>query len=231
MINFTKQEDVSTRSRRSDEELGMRKLICPMLRKAYPGSRIIHELPLRYSSNRIDMAAVTNDSIISVEIKSSKDVIDRLEYQVRAFLPICTKVIVALAPKWNKKLPDTEIVKPGSKTLISNLTETQSILKRIGGHIETWTVCHETSLIDITDGGWLTSLTPWSSRMLDMLWRKELEEIADVHRVSIPKRASHAVIRDSCEAMMSGSEVRKAVCSALRRRSAFDKASDPPMLA
>ena len=44
---------------RSDEELQMRALIVPELRKRYPSGRIIHELPLRYSTSRIDLAAVT----------------------------------------------------------------------------------------------------------------------------------------------------------------------------
>jgi hypothetical protein len=84
---------------RSGEELAMRALIVPELRKRYPSARIIHELPLRYSSNRIDLAAVTETEIISVEIKSSRDSLDRLEGQLRAFQPISARIITALAPK------------------------------------------------------------------------------------------------------------------------------------
>ena len=90
---------------RSSEELEMRALIVPELRKRYPSARIIHELPLRYSTNRIDLAAVTEDEIVTVEIKSSRDVVDRLERQLREFAPISSRLICALAPKWNEKLP------------------------------------------------------------------------------------------------------------------------------
>ena len=60
---------------RSSEELAMRDLVVPELRRRWPTARIIHELPTRYSSNRIDLAAVTESAIIGVEIKSSRDVI------------------------------------------------------------------------------------------------------------------------------------------------------------
>ena len=53
----------------------MRALIVPELRKRWPAARIVHELPLRYSTRRIDLAAITETEIISVEIKSSKGTI------------------------------------------------------------------------------------------------------------------------------------------------------------
>lgn len=214
------------RAGRSDEEMAMRDLIVPRLRHTYPSARIVHELPLRYSSNRIDLAAVTESQIIAVEIKSSRDVIDRLEAQVRAFLPVTSKIIVALAPKWNPQLPTLEVPGKGHVSYVAQYSETQALLRRIGGHVETWTVCAESAAVEVTEGGWRTSEAPWATQMLDMLWRNELEAIAHRHRICIPKRASHIVIRNACEEMMTGREVRAAVCSALRGRAAFDKASD-----
>lgn len=216
---------MARRPGRSDEELEMRDLIVPKLRLAHPSARIIHELPLRYSSNRIDLAAVTEDAIVAVEIKSSRDVMDRLESQIRAFQPVCSKVIVALAPKWN---PKAEMVweQRGARTVgVYRYSATQDLIKAIGG-VETWTVCAETKTVEATSGTWVGNKASWATAMLDMLWRDELEMIAVKHRVSIPKRASHIVIRDACEELMTGREVRRAVCHALRTRKAFDKASD-----
>lgn len=96
--------EVVTRRFRSEEEGQMRVIVEQHLRQRWPGARIIHEFPLRYSSRSLDMAAILPSEIIAVEIKSSKDVIDRLENQLRAFAPICTRIMVALAPKWNEKL-------------------------------------------------------------------------------------------------------------------------------
>ena len=88
---------------------------------------------------------------------------------------------------------------------VAQYSETQELLRR--SDIETWTVCADAGLIDVTDGGWRSSSTPWSSQLLDMLWRSELDAIASRHRVVVPKRASHAVLRNACEEVMTGREV------------------------
>ena len=92
----------------------MRAIMAQHLRDMYPSARIIHELPLRYSSRRIDLAAVTRAGIVAVEIKSSRDTPERLEAQLRGFGPIVTKLIVALAPKWLAPPPvKTRVVRSG----------------------------------------------------------------------------------------------------------------------
>lgn len=55
-----------------------------MLRGAFPDARIIHELVLRQGGCRIDLAAVTPDRLICVEVKSERDVLTRLPDQVEA---------------------------------------------------------------------------------------------------------------------------------------------------
>jgi hypothetical protein len=214
---------------RSSEELEMRALVTPELRKRYPTARIIHELPLRYSTNRIDLAAVTATEIISVEIKSSKDVIDRLEGQLRGFLPISSRLIVALAPKWNLQLPMLETkVKHGTQ-YTPQFTETQGIIGRVSSGIEVWTVDTSAKSIDVTHGGAYRASRPWLSEMLDMLHVSELSEIASRHRICVPKRATHESISRDCCDLMTGREIVKSVCWALRNRNAFDRASDPPL--
>lgn len=193
----------------------MRGLIVPRLRQDYPDARIVHELPLRYSSNRIDLAAVTPDQIIAVEVKSSRDEMRRLERQVRAFQPVSSKVIVALAPKWLKPR--------GKKTAQESA---QDILLRCG-RVETWAVCAQALTLDKVDGGWHVQSAPWSAQLLDILWRAELEAIADQYSVIVPRRRpSHAILRDACEAALTGRQIRSAVCAALRARVAFGRASD-----
>lgn len=55
-----------------------------MLRGAFPDARVIHELVLRQGGCRIDLAAVTPDRLICVEVKSERDVLTRLPEQVEA---------------------------------------------------------------------------------------------------------------------------------------------------
>lgn len=219
---------------RSPEELRMRELVVPHLREMYPTARIIHELPLRFSSNRIDLAAVTETEIIAVEIKSSRDVIDRLENQIRAFSPIVSRMIVALAPKWNVSLPLIEEERPdGGKRWRAQYTETQQIINRIGG-CEVWTVDATTGLVDRTKTWATRPPAPWGAEMLHMLHVVEIAEVAGRHRI-IPdgprsKKPNHLDYVKACARRMTGDEIAAAVCRALRRRDAFDRASDPPMI-
>ena len=218
--------------RRSAEEGAMRALCIAELRKRYPDARIIQELPLRYSSNRIDLAAVTPDKIVSLEIKSSRDVADRLEDQIRAFIPVSHRIIVALAPCWLPK-PEyrTERRRFGTAYLVNNETPAQAALRRIGAPmmIETWTCCHEAG-ISGNDREWACRDSyPWPVKMLDVLWVSELKEIATRHRVSVDKRTPHLKLVAACCDVMTSREIVTAVCRALRGRDAFDKLSDPPV--
>lgn len=219
---------------RSSEELAMRDLVVPELRKRYPSARIIHELPLRYSSNRIDLAAVTEAEIVSVEIKSSVDVADRLEAQLRAFLPVSSRLIVALAPKWNEKLPYevSEHVVGGVKvtTHSPRYTPVQAILNRLSlPHREVWTVSAEAGTIDVTDSSYRSNL-PWLAQMLHMLHVEELADIAGRHRCWQGKRPVHLDLVRTCSDLMTGREIIRAVCAALRARDAFAEASDAPIV-
>ncbi|MET4341974.1 hypothetical protein [Bradyrhizobium sp. RT9a] len=214
---------------RSGEELRMRELVVPELRKRWPAARIVHELPLRYSSNRIDLAAVTAGEIVSVEIKSSRDVMDRLEAQLRAFEPISARTIVALAPKWNEQLPMLETKKEFSTSFTPQHTEAQRLIATISSAIEIWTVDADAGTVVVTHGGAYRSARPWLAQMLHMLHVSELVEIAHAHRIAVPKRPTHHTLSgDLCD-LLQGREVVGAVCAALRSRAAFDKASDAPV--
>lgn len=215
---------------RSSEELQMRELIVPELRKRYPSARIIHELPVRYSTNRIDLAAVTETEIISVEIKSSKDVIDRLEAQLRAFQPISARIIVALAPRWNEQLPTLKTeYEGGAIGYREQFTETQQIIRRVGG-IEIWTVDAEAGSVTVTDGDWHRARKPWLAQMLDMLHVAELIDIAHRRRVVVPMRPTHLTLVSALVDMLQGREVAADVCRALRARDAFCEGTDAPIL-
>lgn len=206
----------------------MRALIVPELRKRYPTARIIHELPVRYSTNRIDLAAVTESEIVTVEIKSSRDVMDRLEAQLRAFLPISSRIIAALAPCWNEKLPMLEIKHDYGTGYRQKYTETQEIIRRVGG-VETWTVDAAAGAVTVTDGEWHRGRKPWLAQMLDMLHVSELVHIAARHRIVTAKRPVHLTLVSDLVDMLQGREVVAEVCRALRARDAFWEGSDPPI--
>lgn len=214
---------------RSSEELAMRAIVVPELRRRWPDARIIHELSVRYSTNRIDLAAVTPDEIISVELKSSRDVCDRLEKQLRAFLPISSRVIVALAPKWNADLPMLKTDRGNGITAYTRqFTEAQGIINSVGGHTETWTVDADAGTLNVTQKCYHAN-KPWPAKMLDVLHVSELIEIAASYGCGTGKRPVHAALVSSCADMMTGREIARSVCAALRVRNAFAAESDPPI--
>lgn len=215
---------------RSSEELEMRGLVVPELRKRWPDARIVHEFPLRYSARRIDLAAIRPTEIISVEIKSSRDVADRLEAQLRAFVPISSRVIVALAPKWNEKLPAIMTPVLGGTQYTLQYTPAQRAIRAVNkGEIETWTVDAASGSIYVTENHRAPQRQPWLAQMLDVLHVGELERIAARHRISIGKRSTHRFMRDQCANLMTGREIVAAVCAALRARPAFAAGSDAPI--
>lgn len=222
---------------RSSEERAMRDLIVPKLRAKWPSARIIHELPLRYSTNRIDLAAVTPTEIVSVEIKSSRDVTDRLEAQLLGFLPVSTVVIVAVAPKWVERLPapppEQKVDKSGRRYTVyegAPPTEVERIIAEAErwGTLETWTVDAGTGTIAEVRPSYRPQ-RPWLARMLDMLHVAELVDIAGRHGVWQGNRPVHETLVRLCTEAMTGREIVAAVCAALRARSAFAAESDPPL--
>lgn len=217
---------------RSAEEGQMRDLIVPELRRRWPGARVIHELPLRYSTRRIDLAAVTPDKVVAVEIKSTKDVADRLEAQIRGFAPICSKIIVALAPKHNEKLLSIKVpTRLGTEHRPQYTLAQQAVRRSDCHHREVWTCDAEQGRIEKTDGYGQDNDIPWTGAMLDMLHVQELVIIGEHHRLITPMRRAmpHRSLVRILLGKLNGDEIVAGACWALRARAAFDKASDPPI--
>lgn len=82
----------------SAEEAQMREAVIAWGRDRWPGARVMHELAV--GGARIDLAFVLPDHLIGVEIKSSKDVLDRLDRQLRFFTGSFPELWVAFAPRW-----------------------------------------------------------------------------------------------------------------------------------
>jgi len=217
---------------RSAEEWRMRQLAKAELRARFPRARIVEEFPVRYSTNRIDLAAIQPDGIVGVEIKSSRDTLDRLEAQLRAFEPICGRLIVALAPSFNQKLP-MKPVKYKHKGVshagfASQFTPAQQIVNRLGGRVETWTVDADQGVVEgEVHGNWTT---PHSRRLLDVLHVSELVAIANRRRLPQARRPVHATLAQTCFDLLTGREIIADACAALRARDAFAAGSDDPVL-
>lgn len=216
---------------RSDEELAMRGLMVSMMRTRWPSARIVHELGLRYSTNVIDIAAITEREIIAVEIKSSRDTLERLEKQVRAFAPICAKVIVALAPKWTEAKRGGSTVQNVHARRAKNIERHDALgmLDMVGSHhVAPWLCCAESRRIEAV--GWdgdSRNPFPWPVRMLEMLHVAELQQIALEQRIGVG--STHAKLVAALCSSMPGRDVARSVCFALRMRRSSNAMSDAPI--
>lgn len=70
-----------------------------MMRRRWPGARIIHELQLEQGGVRIDMAAAGEDILAVAEIKSKKDVLKRMVRQLARSRAVASEVWLCVAPK------------------------------------------------------------------------------------------------------------------------------------
>lgn len=170
------------------------------LREVWPSGRIVHELMLRQGGCRIDLAAVTADRLIVVEIKSERDVLDRLKKQ-REEANLVADGFVAV-------LTETHWRKAWEKNHVSILEAAKEDEIRL--HLERGT-------------RHVHAATTNAPARLAMLWASELRTVARTH-----SRCSRqfSIVKAADE--MTGAEVRRAVCAAIRARE-FPRA-DPPIL-
>ena len=217
---------------RSSEELQMRDIVAARLRELWPDARIIHELPLRYSQNRIDVAAVTPDALAVVEIKSSKDDTSRLRAQLRGFEPISTYMICAVAPShWAPATQEVKALKGGGTQYRYTPCETKRIIQdEVGYRCGVWLVSPGEPIV-LEHDHYPARHKACVSRLLDLLHVSELVAIADRHKIQTAKRPNHLDLTNLLNDHLTGATARRECYAALRSRNAFDKASDAPQAA
>jgi hypothetical protein len=174
----------------SEAEERIRMKCVAALRHSFPDARIIHELVLQQYGCRIDLAAVTPNKIIALEVKSERDVLDRLAEQNRQAKLVADAFIVCVA------FP--HLVKA----------------REISGWQHT---CAEDDVLDFINRRHvrMSLKTPCNApARLSMLWADELRLLAK----SGPNATrSHSIL--SASEYMTGNQVRRGVCAALRARS------------
>jgi hypothetical protein len=191
---------------RSSEEFEMRKAIDAWGRQRWASARVVHELVVN-SERRIDMAFIGPDYLVGVEIKSSKDTLDRLSDQMKVFRRHIPLVILAVAPKWRAGLciggVDVFEVDPSAEFPVRGYSYYRQDL----------------------------SVTV---PLLGLLWAQELRNAAI--RLGINSSAKATMIHNIATIAQNatGKEIIREVCTELRARDAFPKSkghppSDPPI--
>lgn len=212
----------------SSDEREIRDAVVARLRELLPSARIVHELNIAgQGSNRIDVAAVTRNAIVAAEIKSKKDKLDRLDTQWPAFLKVSDYLIVAAhekhfvrhRDKWEREDSPGEL-RLNHVLFLNSWSRRKYVwpYPRPAEERGAWT------FDPIRDIQMRFPLN--AGDMLNMLWADELSAECSRHRVAAGARPTRFTMIRQMASMMTGREVREAVCRQLRQRS-FAEADEP----
>jgi hypothetical protein len=192
---------------RSAEELQLRVAAAAWGRQRLPGCRVIHELVC--GERRADLAFVGEKDLIGVEIKSSRDRLDRLEEQLKEYSRYFPEVWLFIAPKWARaaKALSWANIAVGHPDRVEVLRPSKA--KRP----------YRDELV--------------TARMLEWLWVEEAARIANRTQV-IPgpvnnRRYPTANVRKLLARLLTGNEIIREVCRELRARPLVGQMSDPPL--
>jgi hypothetical protein len=196
----------------SQSERDIRQAVVQRARQLWPDARIIHELNVEHGQCRADVAAVTSDTIVLFEIKSERDTLSRLSNQLRHFQPVCHGIIVAAHERWcsGSKYPNCDIDPILRHARCGDLWRYPEPEAKWG--IRAWREP-------------ITTCRPWPHRMLRLLWTEELQALASLRGLKAKRTAGYK-LADELALLLTGQQVEKAVCSALRARP-FAEADDP----
>lgn len=209
------------------------------LRSRYPKARIIHELKLG-DEVRIDLAAVSENHIALLEIKSEKDNFKRLGAQMARAKEVGQSQYIVLAKPHDPRFRAWyHMNQYDAGHLNATLSEACKRHKRwlpdaLRGH-ENQAVFHQSTVLCEEEDGRLmgmgftqNSLNNWNHInpriLLSMMWAEELRQIGADHMIKCAGSmwGNIPLLMEG----MTGGQIRKAVCKALRSRF-FARADDP----
>ncbi|QDZ10544.1 NERD domain-containing protein [Devosia ginsengisoli] len=209
---------------RSSAEGEIREAVVARLRERRPDARIIHEINVStYGPNRIDVLAVSPTEIIAVEVKSSKDKLDRLPAQVGAMRGCAHQVIAALHEKFLVEKPTNRGAAHYKRDGLFYLRSTPDLDCRPDS---VW-VFPEIKR-NMHEDGWC-HLAPWQlatakfdaplpAGAIDLLWRDELAWLCGSLGVAASRRTNMGEMVSALRWNCTGREITKGICTALRRR-------------
>lgn len=217
---------------RSPAEAEIRSAVVERIRKHRPNARIIHEINVStYGPNRIDLIAVDVAEIIAVEIKSSKDKLDRLEAQVNSMKGAAHHVIAAIHEKFLVEQVthvDARHYGREGRFYLRTLPDKWDYA------VEAWVFpevrrCLEPTWQHDSLAKWQFPQakleTPLPAAAIDLLWRDELFALCGALRVSATARTNMTDMVRSLRWHCTGKELTRGICAMLRSRKCVE--ADP----
>lgn len=217
---------------RSPDEGELREAVVARLRVMMPAARIMHEVNAASFGNRIDVLAVDKAEIVAVEIKSKKDKLDRLPDQIKAMTGVAHHVIVAAHEKFLVETPTNQWAAHTERDGKFYRAALPDVVDRLGPKVMPWVYPLRNRAMN--GAAWNEYL--WNapqpvfaealpSGALNMLWQAELVTMCARHRVPANSRATMDFMRRALRWHLTGAELTRAICAALRARECIE--ADP----
>ena len=203
----------------SPDEKEMRIAVTGRLRLAYPAARIIEELPVKAEGDdrRADLAVIGPDYLITVELKSKRDTLDRLVDQVRMFARYSHRVIVVADDKWWRVEP----IK--SRHAIWHEASALPAADPVSHLCHQWRFPEPDPQDPNAAGPWRCVPVKGHEKvnapgLRHLLWRDELAAEAHRHGLGAAPRSTRGDLIAAMSWHMRGREITEAVCRQLRSR-------------
>lgn len=205
---------------RSAAEAEIRQAVVARIRAIRPGARILHEVIA--GANRIDVMAVDEAEIITVEIKSAKDKLDRLPAQLAQMAAVSSHAIVALHERFLVEQLTNRAAAHSERDGVFYLKAVPPHLQR---HVS-WVYPERRRSLHAD--GW-DLLARWVSpkplaetalphAALSLLWREELRSLCRHLGVPVRSRARSGALIEALRWRCTGAELTHGICTALRTR-------------
>lgn len=210
----------SRRPYRSTAELALRDAVERWGRSRWPDARVVHELVMDRGTVRADMAFVSPDHLVAIEIKSEYDDTSRLIHQAGMYRLAAPEVWI-VAPA--RHAADVDLV----GYLIPSLGLAKTDKDRVTGG--EYVLGPPPTQFEIEAAREPTPFAPVPRCALSLLWVAELADEARRARLLAGGRPpTHANLVALLIDKLSSAEITTAVCRQLRARQAFWRA-DPPI--
>lgn len=208
---------------RSDAEREIRDSVVSKLRHVRPEARIIHEINILNGKVRADVMAISNSEIITVEIKSEKDKLDRLPKQLDAMQRVSHTAIAALHRKF---MPSPEFVTCPRLDFMKydQLVWWHPSAKDMAeAHHPAFTWQDP----PVENG----LQNPLPHEALSLLHAEEMRSLCGDLSVAIPKKANMKLMERALRWSASGRDICYGICKCLRAREWAAEADAPIILA
>lgn len=221
---------------RSEAEAEIRTAVVDRLRILRPQARILHEINTRENGNRIDVLAVSPDEIVTVEVKSSKDKLERLPSQILAMRGCSHHTVAAIHERFLVEQKTNEwaahFERDGEHYRFEKPDESRGA-DMVWVHPIPDEIPSPPKKLAARQSlhRWLLPdpalQSPLPAETIKMLWADDLKWLCNHLKIHTGSRPTKSLMINILRWHATGRDLTRGICEALRRRECIE--ADPPI--